>query len=93
MQQYQYGYADGISRVLSNKGRVYIKGKYAPIIGTICMDSFMVDVTEIEDIQIGDEVILWDNNNITLEEMADLAGTISYEMMSTISKRVPRQYI
>lgn len=87
------GYADGLRRVLSNIGEVIINGKKAPIIGSICMDSFMVDVTELENVQIGDEVYIWDNENITLEDIAKKCDTINYEILSTISKRVPRKFI
>lgn len=86
------GYADGVKRILSNKGKVYINGKYAPIVGNVCMDNFMVDITGI-DAQVGDEAILWDNSNITVEEVADLCNTINYEIICTISKRVGRKYI
>lgn len=86
------GYADGIRRVLSNKGRVYINGKYAPIIGNICMDNFMVDVTGI-DVNVGDEVVIWDNEHITVEEIADLCSTINYEILCGISERVKRVYL
>lgn len=87
------GYADGFRRALSNKGHVYIKGHLVPIIGSVCMDGFMVDVTDIEEISVGDEVYIWDNKNITLEEVAESAGTMNYEMMCTISNRVPRIFI
>lgn len=87
------GYADGIRRSLSNIGRVYINGKYANIIGNICMDNFMVDVTEIKNIKVGDEVILWDNEHITVEEIADKCNTINYEILCDISKRIPRKYM
>lgn len=86
------GYADGIRRALSNNGRVYINGKYAPIVGRICMDNFMVDVTDI-DVKVGDRVVIWDNENITLEEIADRCDTINYEILCMISKRVKRKYI
>lgn len=86
------GYADGVKRILSNRGRVYINGKYAPIVGNVCMDNFMVDITGIN-ARVGDEVILWDNENITVEEIADLCNTINYEIICTISKRVGRKYI
>ena len=86
------GYADGFKRELSNKGYVLISGKKAPIIGSICMDGFMADVTDI-DVSVGDDVYIWDNENITLEEVAKLAGTMNYEMMSTIMHRVPRIFI
>lgn len=87
------GYADGIRRSLSNKGRVYINGKYAPIVGNVCMDDFMVDVTDIPNIKVGDEVIIWDNENITLNEIATLCDTINYEILCTIGKRVTRKYL
>lgn len=87
------GYADGIRRSLSNKGKVIINGKIAPIIGTICMDAFMVDVTKIENVKIGDEVFIWDNEKITIEDIAKNYKTINYEVISTISKRVVREYI
>ena len=87
------GYADGIRRSLSNKGKVYINGKYAPIVGSVCMDAFMVNVTDIPDVKVGDEVIIWDNKNITLEEIADLCDTINYEILCTIGKRVQRKYL
>lgn len=86
------GYADGLRRMLSNKGFVVIKGQKARIIGNICMDGFMADVTEIENVSIGDEVYIWDNEIITLEEVAKLSNTINYEIMSTISYRVPRVF-
>lgn len=87
------GYADGLKRALSNKGHVYIKGHIVPIIGSVCMDGFMVDVTDVEGITVGDEVYIWDNENITLEEVAETAGTMNYEMLCTISNRVPRVFI
>lgn len=64
-----------------------------PIIGSVCMDGCMVDVTDIEDILVGDEVYIWDNKNITLEDVAESAGTINYEIVCTISNRVPRVFI
>lgn len=84
------GYADGLKRILSNIGNVVINGKKAPIIGNICMNSFMADVTEINNVSIGDNVYIWDNKIITLEEVANQAKTINYEILSTISNRVPR---
>lgn len=87
------GYADGFRRCLSNDWYVYINGNKCPIIGNICMDSFMADVTEIENVNEGDEVIIWDNENIKLEEIAQKCGTINYEIMSTISSRVPRYFV
>ena len=87
------GYADGLRRVLSNVGEVVINGKKAPIIGSVCMDSFMVDVTDIENIELGSDVYIWDNKNITLEDIAIKCDTINYEILSTISKRVPRKFV
>lgn len=87
------GYADGIRRSLTNKGRVYINGNYANIVGTVCMDSFMIDVTDIPNVKINDEVIIFDNEHITLEELASKCDTINYEILSGISNRVPREYV
>ena len=87
------GYADGIRRELFGKGEVVINGKKAPIIGNVCMDSFMADVTEIGDVCIGNDVYIWDNEIITLEEIAKKCNTINYEILSTISSRVPRVFI
>ena len=87
------GYADGIRRALSNKGYVVIQGKKVPIIGAVCMDCFMVDVTDIEDVTVGNDVFIWDNEKITVEDIANIYDTISYEVISTISNRVIRKYI
>lgn len=87
------GYADGFRRTFSNGWRVLINNKLVPIIGKICMDSFMVDVTDIKDVKVGDEVIIWDNQNITLDDLANKCDTINYEILSTISSRVPRKFI
>ena len=87
------GYADGFRRELSNKWYVLINNKKCPIIGKICMDSFMVDVTELDNVEVGDEVIIWDNENIKLEEIAAKCNTINYEILCTISNRVPRKFI
>lgn len=90
------GYADGYSRRLSGKGRVLIRGQYAQVVGNICMDQFMVDVTHIPDISVGDEVVVFGkqgNLEVTVEELARLTDTINYEIMCMIGKRVPRRYI
>lgn len=91
------GYADGYSRLLSNRGRVLIHGEYAPIIGNICMDQCMVDVTDIKsEVKVGDEVVIFGaqgNNKITVEEIAQLCNTINYEIVSLIGKRIPRVYL
>lgn len=87
------GYADGFRRDFSNGWEVLINNKKVPIIGKVCMDSFMADVTELDDVKIGDEVIIWDNENITLEQLADKCNTINYEILCTISDRVPRIFL
>ncbi len=89
------GYADGYPRQVSNKSRVLINGEYAPVIGNVCMDQMMVDVTDIKNVSVGDDVILvgrQGNNEVTFEEIAALAGTINYEIICGIGKRVPRIY-
>lgn len=85
------GYADGFRRDFSNGWKVLINGYKVPIIGKVCMDSFMADVTDIE-VKLGDDVIIWDNENITLDELAEKCDTINYEIISTISNRVPRYF-
>ena len=90
------GYADGYSRGLSNKGKVIIKGKLAPIIGNVCMDQFMIDVTDIEDVKAGDEVILLGHDKevkFDADDMASILNTISYEVLCLIGRRAPRVYI
>lgn len=90
------GYADGYSRRLSSSGRVLINGEYAPIIGNICMDQFMVDVSHISDVEVGTEVVLigqQGQNSISAEEIADIIGTINYEVVCMVGKRIPRLYI
>lgn len=87
------GYADGYPRLLSGKGRVIINGRYAPIVGRICMDQFMADVTHIDNICEGDSVTLIGRDGdcfISAEEIANLAQTINYEIICGIGKRVPR---
>ena len=89
------GYADGYQRSFSNKADVLIRGKRARVVGRVCMDQIMVDVTDIPDAAAGDVVTLVGKDGseeITLEELADIAGTISYELACAISKRVPREF-
>lgn len=89
------GYADGYSRSLSNRGFVLIHGKRAPIVGRICMDQFMVDVTHIPDVHVGDVVTLLGNDGdaqISAEELSAWAGSFNYELICDVSKRVPRVY-
>jgi alanine racemase len=90
------GYADGYSRMLTGKGRALIHGRSVPIVGRICMDQCMIDVTGIPDIQLGDEVVLigeQGGERITVEDVASSLGTINYEITCMISHRVPRVYI
>jgi alanine racemase len=90
------GYADGYPRLLSNKGKVLINGHIAPIIGAICMDQCMVDVTDVpnaKDIKPGDEVIMFGDPGPCAEDLAAQIGTIGYELTCGIGKRVPRIYI
>lgn len=89
------GYADGYSRLLSNKARVIINGQYAPVIGNVCMDQLMVDITGIR-AEVGDVVTLMGKNDgleISAEELAAIEHTINYEVVCDVSKRVPRIYI
>jgi len=89
------GYADGYPRALSNKGEVLIKGKRAPVVGMICMDMTLVDVTHIPDVKVGDEVVLFGKQNgaqISADEIASKSDLINYEILCGISKRVPRIY-
>ncbi len=90
------GYADGYPRTLSGKGSVLIHGKRAPILGRICMDQLMVDVTDIPDVQRGDEVVLLGKQGddfITAEELGDKSGRFNYELVCDFTKRVPRNYL
>jgi alanine racemase len=85
------GYADGYPRCLSNIGEVIIGGKYAPIVGRVCMDQFMVDVTHIPEAEIGDEVILV-GEGLSMEDVSEKAYSFNYELPCRISRRVPRTY-
>lgn len=90
------GYADGYSRRLSNRGHVIIRGKTFPIIGNVCMDMTMVDVTDHHGVCVGDEAVLIGKQGdqaIRAEDLAEVVGTIPYEILSCIGKRVPRVYI
>ena len=90
------GYADGYPRCLSNLGKVIVNGKYASIIGRVCMDQFMIDVTDIPDVRVGDTVTLVgrDGNAVlTMEEVSLLAHSFNYELPCRVSRRVPRVYI
>lgn len=91
------GYADGYTRLLSNKGHMLVHGKRVPVLGRICMDQCMVDISEIEeDVHVGDEVVIFGTQNgetVSVEELAGQIGTINYELVSIIGKRIPRVYI
>ncbi len=86
------GYADGYPRILSNRARVRIGQAFAPIVGNICMDMFVVDVTHLPEVQAGDTVTLFGVPELPAGELAELAGTISYEILCSVGKRVPREY-
>jgi len=90
------GYGDGLPRVLSNRGSVLVRGRRVAIVGRVCMDMCMADVTDVPDVAEGDEVVLIGHQGeavITVDELGDLCGTISYEILCGISARVPRLYL
>lgn len=90
------GYGDGYPRSLSNKGYVLIRGKHAKILGRVCMDQFMVDVSDIPEAEEGDEVTLIGNDGgeeITMEMLGDLSGRFNYELACDLGKRIPRVYL
>ncbi len=90
------GYADGYPRALSSKGRVIVNGQFAPIIGRVCMDQFMIDVTDIEgELNIEDEVILMGSDNgctVSAEEIGNMSASFNYEFVCGVARRVPRIY-
>ena len=90
------GYADGLHRVLSNKIEVLVHGKRCRQVGRICMDMCMIDVTDVPDVKVGDIATVFGHDGkevISVNELAEEAGTISYEMVCAVSQRVPRVYI
>jgi alanine racemase len=90
------GYADGYRRGLQYGGEVLIRGRRAPVVGAVCMDLTMVDLTDVPQAQVGDEVILWGSSGdeiISVNDVARLAQTISYEMLCTVGQRVARKYL
>ncbi|MDY6904723.1 MAG: alanine racemase [Thermodesulfobacteriota bacterium] len=90
------GYADGYNRGLSSKGEMLVKGEQAPVVGRVCMDLTILDVGHIDNINIGDEVVVigrQGNAAITADEIADALGTINYEVVSAIPDRVPRIFL
>ncbi len=89
------GYADGYRRGLQHGGEVLIGGRRAPVVGAICMDLTMVDLTDVPEARVGDEVILWGGSGeaiISVNDVARIAQTISYEMLCTVGRRVARVY-
>ena len=90
------GYGDGYPRQLSNRGRVLIKGQSAPIVGRICMDQFMVDITDLDEVCEGDEVTLVGRDGdefISVEEVAGMVGSYNNEFVCVIGRRIPRVYL
>ena len=90
------GYADGYIRKLKYEAKVIVNGKLAPIVGNICMDQFMIDVTDIGNVKSGDEVILLgktDNIKFDADDLAKCCDSINYEVLCLLKKRVPRVYI
>jgi len=89
------GYADGYTRMLSNKAEVLVHGKRVPQVGNICMDQCMIDVTTVPDIKIDDEVVLFgkqEGTELPVEELSNILGTINYEIICMLARRVPRVY-
>lgn len=87
------GYADGWTRLLSGKTSVIVHGQRAPVVGRICMDQCMLDVSDIAGVKVGDTATLFGIAELTADEVADILGTINYELVCMIGKRVPRVYI
>jgi len=86
------GYGDGYSRLLSGRGEVLINGSRAPLVGRVCMDMCMIDVSQISNVKPGDEVILF-GEDLSVDEIAAIVGTINYEILCAVGKRVPRIYV
>jgi alanine racemase len=90
------GYADGLSRKLSSRGQMLVGGQRAPIVGRVCMDLTLLDVGEVSEVAVGDEVVIFGrqgDESLTADEMAKALDTINYEIVSTITSRVPRVYL
>lgn len=90
------GYGDGFTRLFFGKAKVIVNGRFAPVAGKICMDQCMIDITECGDVKIGDEVVIMGESkglSVTADNLADILGTISYEILCMVSRRVPRVYI
>ena len=90
------GYADGYPRSLSSKSKVMLKGKASSVVGKICMDFLMVDVTDVKNVKTGDEVVLLGKQgkqSIAVEELASRAGTIPYEVFCSLGRRLPKKFV
>lgn len=90
------GYADGYDRILSSKGHMLVRGMRAPIIGRVCMDLTMIDVGHVPDVRLEDEVVILGsqgNETISADEIAERVGTINYEIVSSLTSRVPKVYV
>ncbi len=89
------GYGDGYSRSLSNKGEAAVRGVRVPLVGRVCMDQCMLDVTDVPGVDVGDEVVLYGGgfDYLSVSHIAQMIGTISYEVFCNISRRVPRVYL
>ena len=87
------GYADGWTRMLSGRANVVIKGVRVPVVGRICMDQCMIDVTDVPGVEIGDVALLFGGPELPADEVADTLGTINYEITCMVGKRVPRKYV
>ena len=87
------GYADGVNRRLSNVGYMLVNGGKAPIVGRVCMDQVMLDVTDLPPVNVGDEVTVFGGRQLPMELVAEWAGTICYELVCGVSPRMPRRYV
>jgi len=90
------GYGDGYSRMLSNKAPALVRGTRVPVIGCVCMDQTMLDVTDVPNVSVGDEVVLYGSQGeerISIKEIAQIIGTVTYEVVCSVGRRVPRVYV
>jgi alanine racemase len=90
------GYNDGFPRFMSNGGEVLIRGTRCPVVGRVCMDVSMVDITDLPNVQVGDEVVVFgrqDGESLTVDEIARRGDTINYEILCNISPRVRRIFV
>jgi alanine racemase len=90
------GYADGLLRSLGNRGRVIVRGRFAPLVGSISMDLAMVDITGLEDVRVGDVATIYGADGPAAQYVADVAhelGTVTSDLLCALGKRVPRFYL